>query len=90
MLARGLARLKVTLDEVKAARQNSSLKQGLAWLVKSKTVIGNDWICRELEMGSRTNLSRAARIYRAPKDRDRKRIKRILQLCADPYVPEKK
>ena len=42
-----------------AMRCNDPRKQALAWLIKKNTMAGDEWITRELEMGHRSNVSRA-------------------------------
>lgn len=45
-------------------------------MIKSRTVVSNAWIQRELEMGHRSNVSRAMSFFRVPQDPIRKRLKR--------------
>jgi REP element-mobilizing transposase RayT len=75
--------LKIRLPELWARRQTDPLKQAVAWWVKSVTVVGDEWVCGKLEMGSRTNVHRAVTAFRSPADRMRISLKKKLQLCAD-------
>ena len=83
LLKKALTRTEVSLAELRRRRQTDTLKQGVAWLIKSRTVVGDEWICRKLDMGTRTNVSRAVQAYRSPGDRARRRLKRKLHICAD-------
>jgi hypothetical protein len=83
LLAVGLGRLGLTERELAGLRQSDPRKQGLAWLLKSRTVVGDEWVCRRLQMGDRSNVSRAVAAYRGRNDRDRARIHRFLHVCTD-------
>jgi hypothetical protein len=65
-------------------QQNDPLKQAVAWFVKSRTVVGDSWICQELDMGSRVNVSRAVCAFRHAPDRVRKKLKKKMRVCTDP------
>jgi len=79
----GLGRLGLEEAEAVELRQSDPRKQGLAWMVKSRTDVGDEWICRRLRMGDRSNVSRAVAAYRAPMDRERSRISTLLHVCTD-------
>ena len=83
LLKEVLARLATTLATVQRNRQNDPCKQAVAWYLKGRTVVGDAWICRRLEMGSRSNVSRAVMAFRSPADSMRHRLKAILRVCAD-------
>lgn len=83
LLARGVESLGVTLSELWGRKQTDPIKQGVAWLVKTRTTVTDQWLCEQLEMGSRTNVHRAVQAYRQVRDPNRKSIKAQLQLCAD-------
>ena len=83
LLERALEQLGMQREEVVQARKSDPRKQALAWLVKSRTVIGDQWIIKRLEMGDRSNVSRAVAAYRVPTDRRCKRLKQILHVCTD-------
>ena len=82
MLAIGSKLLGVGLKEIVAARKNDARKQALAWLVKSKRA-GDEWIVNRLNMGHRTNISRAVKAFREAAGRKRERLKKILLICTD-------
>ena len=83
LLKEVLARLATTLVTIQRNRQNDPRKQAVAWYLKGRTVVGDAWICRRLEMGSRSNVSRAVMAFRSPDDSVRRRLKAILRVCAD-------
>jgi hypothetical protein len=83
ILTRGLHGLRWSLEEAQEAPQNDPRKQGLAWLVKRHTVVGDEWLMRRLNMGHRSNISRAvSRFNRAKEGRVRK-LKGLMHICAD-------
>ena len=75
--------LGVTLPELRAFRQSDARKQAAAWWVKTGSVVGDEWVGRMLEMGSRANISRAVQAYRRPADRARKTFKNKMTKCSD-------
>lgn len=83
LLACGLERLDLTLEEVWRLKHCDPKKQGLAWLLKGHCVIPDDWILKRLEMGHRSNISRAVSTFRSPRDHRRAQIKQRLHKCTD-------
>ena len=83
LLEAGLLALRLTRAEARSLRQSDPRKQGLAWLVKSRTVVQDEWIQEELAMGHRSNVSRAVGAFRAAGDPLRKRLKTKLHTCTD-------
>jgi putative transposase len=83
LLKSALRRTRVSLAELRKRRQTDAVKQGVAWLIKSRTVVRDEWICSALEMGSRTNVNRAVQAYRSPSDRARRGLRKKLLTCAD-------
>ena len=59
LLGRGLEGLGLTLSQVAALKKTDARKQALAWLVKSRTMVGDEWIVARLAMGHRSKGSRA-------------------------------
>jgi len=83
MLTRGLLGLRWSLEEAQEAPKSDPRKQGLAWFVKRHTVVGDEWLMRRLNMGHRSNISRAvSRFNRAKEGRVRK-LKGLMHICAD-------
>jgi len=58
-------------------------EQGLAWLIMAKTIVGDDWISQHLDMGHRSNVSRAVSAFRTASQAQRRRLKRLLHVCTD-------
>jgi len=75
--------LGASLPEVRKRRQNDPLKQAMAWWVKRHTVVPDRWICDQLTMGSRVNVSRAVRAFRDPDDPIRRNLKKKMFKCTD-------
>ena len=64
-------------------RCNDPRKQALAWLIKRNTMAEDEWITRELEMGHRSNVSRAVSAFRSERSRTIRRLKRKLHIGTD-------
>ena len=79
----GLQKLGLSLGEARELRQNDIRKQGLMWLVKSQTVVTDAWVQQALEVGDRSNISRAVGVYRQEGSREIKKMKKVLHLCTD-------
>lgn len=82
LLSRALDQLGVNLEDVRARRQADAVKQAIAWWIKSQTVVGDAWLCRELQMGHRVNVSRAVKRYRALADAEAREIRKMF-ICTD-------
>jgi len=78
LLERGLESLGLTLGEARKLRQNDPRKQALIWLVKSRTVVPDQWIQEKLRVENRSNVSRAVSACRVETSRDVRRWKRLL------------
>mgnify|MGYP000358370454 CR=1 FL=1 len=79
----GLEKMGLKLSEIRKLKQNDIRKQGLAWLIKTRTVVKDSWIQEKLEMGHRINISRAVKTYRNGEKEPVRKLKRILFKCAD-------
>lgn len=77
------ATLEVDVAELRQRKQTDEVKQGVAWWVKSRSVVPDQWLGEKLAMKSRTNVHRAVSAFRNAADARRKAIKRKLQQCAD-------
>jgi hypothetical protein len=93
LLESGLRALGETPGGVRPMRYNDPRKV-LACLNKRNTMAGDEWIKRELDMGHRSNVSRAVSAFRSESSRTVKRLK--LQNCTyartdplrtDPLLP---
>ena len=59
LLFGALCVLGITEVELLGLKNNSLEKQVIAWLLKSHTTVTGVWIADRLEMGDRSNVSRA-------------------------------
>ena len=57
LLKDGLATLRLKTVELSGMRKNAPEKQVLAWLLRSRTVVGNQWITEHLHCGHSCNVS---------------------------------
>jgi len=71
------------IREVKRLRKNDKRKQALVWLVKSRTVVGHEWILDRLEMGHLSNVTRAMAGFRNGGDRETRGLKAKMIKCSD-------
>lgn len=83
LLAAGLKRLGLTAKTVCSLQQSDAKKQALAWLIKSRTVVRDEWLVTRLAMGHRSNISRAVSAFRGAADRERTKLRRSLHICTD-------
>ena len=83
VLNAGLKSLGMGRDEMRSLRKNDPRKQGLSWLVKTRTGIPDAWICEALDMGDRSNISRAVSAYRQEKTKEIRTWKHVLHVCTD-------
>ena len=58
LLAEGLMKLKLDADELPALKKGDARKKVVAWVIRNKTSVRNEWIVRHLHMGRASNLSR--------------------------------
>lgn len=78
-----MEQLELNENEVTAMKQNDARKQALAWLIRTRTVLGDEWIVSRLGMGHRSNVSRAVAAFRDPGDSVRKKLQKLLHICTD-------
>lgn len=83
LLQRGLQQLGVSLTEVKNWKTTDNRKQSLCWLVRSSTSVSSEWICAQLGMGHRSNISRAIRCISREQNAEIKQLKKIMLQCKD-------
>lgn len=58
LLDLGLNQLELKESDLARLRKNDPRKKVLAWLIRQRTSVRNDWICHKLEMGRAGNLYR--------------------------------
>ncbi|HEY2799787.1 MAG TPA: transposase [Chthoniobacterales bacterium] len=83
LLSAGLERLGLSAEALGGLKQSDPRKQALAWLIKTQTVVGDEWLSARLHMGHRSNISRAVSSFRNANDRNRGRLQKILHACTD-------
>jgi len=71
------------LENVIRMRQNDLRKQALAWLVRSRTVVSHGWVLEKLNMGHRSNVTRAMTRFRLGEDKEVRGIKAKMIKCSD-------
>jgi hypothetical protein len=80
LLTRGLEVLGMDLASTRLLRHSDPRKQALAWLIKGKSMVGDCWITKQLEMGHPSNVSRAVNVFRNKNKRKIQNLKRQLRL----------
>ncbi len=83
LLAAGLERLGLTSQTILSLKKADPRKQALAWLIKTRTVMKDEWLVARLQMGHRSNISRAVSAFEIASDRERKHLRNILHTCTD-------
>ncbi|MEM7144923.1 MAG: transposase [Verrucomicrobiota bacterium] len=69
LLKAGLKKLGLSQKELRAMRKFAPEKQLLAFLLRTRTPVSNDWLSKELAMGHTTNVSNGVRAIREATDR---------------------
>jgi hypothetical protein len=83
LLLRCLERLKLSAEALACLKQSDPRKQAVAWLIKTRTIAGDEWIMEHMSMGHRSNVGRAVRAFQSPSDSQRRRLRKHLLICAD-------
>ncbi len=83
LLEAALCKMGIDLSELQKRKQVDPVKQGIAWLIKAHTVVGDRWICDTLAMGARVNISRAVNAFQDSPDRERTVLKKEMLQCTD-------
>ena len=83
LLSAGLDRLGLTARMVVFLKKIDPRNQALAWLIKTRTVVRDEWLIARLEKGHRSNISRAVSAFRTSAGRERNRLIRVLHTCTD-------
>ena len=83
LLTKGVQRLGIAADEMASLKKSDPRKQALAWLVKSGSVVGDGWIAARLEMGHRSNISRAVSAFRSLASREHRELRQLLHTCTE-------
>ena len=83
LLDRGLQKLHADLIEVRGWKSADPRKQALVWLIRSSTTASSGWLCSRLNIGHRSNISRATRQIRDAVRDDYKQLKELMLQCKD-------
>ena len=81
LLGRAVNCLGIELKAVAAMRKSDVRKRALAWLLKSNTVVADEWVCQNLGMGDRSNISRAVGRFRRRKEKPGVELIKNLHVC---------
>ena len=81
LLARGMETLE--LEDVQKLAKNDIRKQALTWLIKSRAVVGHEWVAEKLGMGHRSNMTRALAVFQRSETKAARTLKRKMIKCAD-------
>lgn len=81
LLRQSLDVLGLSEEELLKLKNAAIEKQALAWLIKTRTSVTGVWICGRLNMGHRSNLSRALSCFRDPEKSEIQTVKRKLIQC---------
>jgi hypothetical protein len=81
-----MERLGLDSETVETMKKSDMRKQALAWLLKSNTALGDEWVCQTLGMGDRSNISRAVDRFRKKKEKPVISLIKKLHVCTDWYL----
>ncbi len=84
LLKRALAHFGATLAQMQSRKYNDAEKCLIAWLIRRRTAVPNQWICQKLNMGRVDCFSRYPRLIEMNQDRQiikkRKQIDEITRI----------
>jgi len=67
---------------LRSMAKNDERKQMITWLIKNRTTVRDEWICKRMRMGRRSNVSRFMSRITESKVKDAK-WNRLLHICSD-------
>jgi hypothetical protein len=73
--------LDLTEEELKKLKPVDPRKQFIAWQLKTTSSVTGIWICKQIDMGHRSNLSRALKKIGETKDEDLMKLKEKVTQC---------
>ena len=76
-----LAELKISEEELLEMKSAAAEKQVIAWLLKRHTTVTGVWLGERLNMGHRSNVSRAIAAFDRVKDVERRIILEKMMQC---------
>ncbi len=81
LFKRALCVLNLSEDVFLSLKSNSLEKQSVVWLLKTHTTVTGVWLAGRLNMGDRSNVSRALRLMRQSRDRRVVTMKHKMTQC---------
>lgn len=79
LLDDGLRKLKIGMDELPDLRKNDYRKKVIAWYIRKKTSVTNEWIANNVYMGCVSNMSKYVAEVENSKERQLCKLKKILK-----------
>jgi putative transposase len=83
LLAGGLKSLGLSPEDLPRMKKLAPEKQLLAFLLRSRTPVSNDWLSEHLSMGHTTNVSNGVRTIRETSDRKTLKRRKTLERMGD-------
>jgi REP element-mobilizing transposase RayT len=68
LMKEGADLLGIDLSELAGMRKNALEKQALAWILRQRTIVSNQWISEQLSCGHPSNVSNFVRLVREAND----------------------
>ncbi len=68
LLSEGMKRLDLSPEVLARLRPSDPLVQGLIWSIKTRTVMGDEWVADQIGCGHRSNIGRAVRRFRSSEE----------------------
>ena len=82
LLQKGLQALKISPKDIQSWKTTDERKQAVTWLIRSSTQVSCEWICEQLGLGHRSNISRSVRAFEVSTQKNN-RLKTIMLQCKD-------
>ncbi len=79
VLANGLSKIGLDIETVGELRPSDIRVQGLIWLIRSRTLMGDRWLAETLRCGHRSNILRAVKRMRAGEDPEARKMRELLK-----------
>ncbi len=83
LLSIGMKQLNVTEKSLELSPKGSPKKRVLAWYIRKRTIVSNEWLALHLKSGHSANISRLVSSVNDNKNKELQRLKRILLKCKD-------
>lgn len=83
LLLNAMHKIGVTLETVRQWKTTQPEKQAIVWLLRTSTPVSANWLCEQLHMGHRSNISRAVRTFESKEGPLYKKLKQMMLQCKD-------